>query len=271
MNHRFLSIAAAAMLLVGCRHAVPPPPTSMPRLESLDTVAGTVFVPAMNFPLSDSCNVVYAPTLLYAWSDLTDQLPSPLTLPGERYLQLFAHAGNYKDALEKGEYTTTTHTSGNTVSLTASFAMRLPFTSPMDTSIMLFRGQRVKAFGMPGRYDEKIAGQITILYYENDDRFIISITPKNDNDLIILVKGFSGATFAALTESVSAAISSFAQRDTITVEMWKHELRHDDDVCIPAMGFNYTCHYKTFEGQHFSAGETSYQIKTVRHGGKAAQ
>ena len=127
----------------------------------------------------------------------------------------------------------------------------------------LFNNVAVKAFGMP-EYNSEISEQIEILEYENDNKFILRILPKDNNDEIILAKGLNANT---TFESVFRKIEEYRDQrinDTITDDnIWKISIKQDDAILIPELQFNYISNYNSIVGQQILVEDHKLRIDAV--------
>jgi hypothetical protein len=240
-------------LLCGCKGVAPigtkakvgEKGRAFPDVVSLDTIPGTGFEATMQNTLAASKNEVYSPAYLFAWDELRRDAHGRLEVLSQNAdLLLVNSSQNYKGSLDKNEYQVKLAKDANGISIRAEFKKELPFTTTLDSdNKFIFKGKQVKAFGM-NYFDEKIACQIKILYYENDDRFILKIIHADERQELIFAKGFGGATF----EDEWNMIRRFWQDKRERQPDWKYELQHEDQIKIPVMMFNYEANYERLIG-----------------------
>ncbi len=240
---------------------------NFPKVANISTCKATRFVPAITNAINDTCNTIYTPTFLLAWDELKTNIGNPLKLDkADTMLMQVNEVKAFKDALSKGEYHTTVTVKGNIIDIIASFAKSLPFTDIMDTltTPFSFKGVSVRGFGMP-HYDEKIAGSISILYYYNDDNFIIKVTPKDDRQEIILAKGIanSGNLNDMLTEIEQLKKTGEEQKREKQFDN-KYHLFYDDDLIIPVLKFNLEKSYENFLNIKIHAPHGMYSIAKAK-------
>ena len=240
------------------------PDSTFSKVVCLDSVPSTEFVPTLQHKLSGHKNLIYSPAFLYAWEALQEHVKGEIREPKNNAdLKLIEQSKSYRGTLSEGEYSTNVTEAGNRLSVSASFKKGLPFKSDMDTAVdgFDFSGAKVKAFGMP-HYNKKIAGQIKILCYENDDKFILALIPADGSDEIMLAKGFSvDTTFEGLLEVLMHRIESSKEEWEKGASDWKFNFREGDVVLVPVMRFNYLANYKTITGEKIITDAKSYEIE----------
>lgn len=116
-----------------------------------------------------------------------------------------------------------------------------------------FNGAKVKAFGICDTKDEeircKLDKQVKILYYENDDNYIVSFKGKIENDEIILAKIPSKDT---LNSTLNYALSNSNK---------EIELSDSDILKVPMFEFNIKKKFKELENKPLAnKGFTDYSI-----------
>lgn len=254
LYHQYVPMQQYARLVVlslfclcACKHRHKQDMSGFPLVTALDSTLNTQFVPTMQDTLAKGKNVIYTPAFLFAWKELRgvfkDEMKTTWKNP---YLQLIDHSTTYKGSLNDDEYSTTVTHNGATVDIIASFAKSLSFTQVMDTSRVKFdEDETVKAFGMP-EFNEKIAAQIQILYYRDDEHFIIRITPKEQDQTITIAMGAGdGFTFEEVLKDIKHYILMGADEFKHPAYEWKGEWRGNDELLIPIIGFNYQASYSS--------------------------
>lgn len=99
----------------------------------------------------------------------------------------------------------------------------------------------VKYFGIIKDSEEDLKDQVTILYYEDDDNFAVSLATKN-NDEVILAKGVKGKTFAKIYEEIQNNSDEYT--DTTVME-------GEDELKIPNLKFDLLREYKELTQKTF--------------------
>ena len=234
-------IALSLFCLCACKHRHQPDMSGFPPVTPLDSAQGTQFVPTMQDTLAKGKNVVYTPAFLFAWDELRGVFGGDMkTTWKSPYLQLI----DYKGSLSDNEYTTKVTHNGEAVDIIASFAKSLSFTEVMDTSTLKFDNvERVRAFGML-EFNEKISAEIQILYYRDDEHFIIRITPKEEGQAITVAMGAGdGFTFEEALKDIKHYILMGTDEFKHPAYEWKEEWRGSDEMLMPIIGFNYKASY----------------------------
>ncbi len=238
--------------------------SSFPKLTCIDTVSSTEFIPTLQHGLPKHKNVIYSAAFLYAWNELQNKIEGKINIPDSNHdLKLIAQSQSYIGTLSKGEYITDVTHAEDVVAVSAIFKIGLPFKIDMDTveNGLVFGGKHVKAFGMSS-YSERVANQIEILYYENDDKFILKILPADSNDEITVAKGFNANTnFDAILQTIKFSID-VAERERGKRRDDGMFILHDGDiVLLPVMKFNYLANYKSIIGAHIFAKNKTLTIE----------
>ena len=237
---------------------------NFPKALPISTLKNTSFIPSLNNDAPSADNVIYASAFLFAWDELRQVLGSPFTLSKADKMLLDLNLDTtFKSSLDKGEYETEVRSTGTSLKITASFKKSLPFTTEMDTVSegrpFAFYGYPVRSFGMP-YYDEKIAKQISILYYRNDDHFIIKITPGDPDQEIILAKGLTNdRNMKGMLKELEKLIAIGAAEQKSRAKSENYQLNLEDQIVIPVIRFNLEKNYSNFIGTvlHLPAGRDS--------------
>lgn len=262
---KLVATLVTACTLVSCTHEKPEPTWSeLPGVTSLDSLKQTDFMPTLENTVHADKNSIYAPTLLYAWDEIRNELGVSLALgPGssEDFLMLNS-SHSFENSLEVGEYTINKEIEGQKISVSTFFNKTLPFPAKMDKleKGMDFNGTKVSAFGMNYR-NQDIIDFSEILYYRSDDEFALKFTPRDESQEIILVKGFN--TLKTLSEAVtitSELIESGKREHRDSALAWKYTFNPEDFFSIPVIKFNINTNYKTIEGQGFKTRKMEYVI-----------
>jgi len=242
--------------------------SDLPTPTRLDSLNQTEFLPTLENPLSNGSNSIYAPSLLYAWSKIKQELKSEVLADRSNSsdFKLLATSNSYKNALSDEEYIVSSSVIGDDISVRAFFKKILPFDTKMDVadSPLVFLGVRVSAFGM-NMYDEYIARYARILYYKDSDNFVLKLMPKDKSQEIILAKGIAPYnTLAEGVEKVEQNIGLGKKEMILENQSWKYQMRKDDIFAIPVIKFNIATNYKTLEGQSFSTKDNgNYTLTEV--------
>ena len=241
---RLVALSLFCLCAYSCRHSQDM--SGFPPVTPLDSTLNTQFVPTMQDTLAKDKNVVYTPAFLFAWDELRGVFKDEIKLTWKNpYLQLIDHSTTYKGSLSDDEYTTKVTHKGETVDIIASFAKSLSFSEVMDTGKLKFDDETVKAFGMP-EFNGKISAQIQILYYRDDEHFIIRITPKEEGQAITIAMGAGdGFTFEEVLKDIKHYILMGTDEFKHPAYEWKGEWKGNDELLIPIIAFNYQASYSS--------------------------
>jgi hypothetical protein len=242
--------------------------SELPEARNISEFRQTQFVPTLENPIEDSNkNTVYATAFLYAWDELRQKLATPIKLVAENSQQfkILNQSISFKNTLAKDEYDVESETSGNRIIAKAFFNKTLPFPTKLhqiDHGIR-FNMVKVDAFGMEG-YDEEVARFARILYYKNDENFILKLIPKDNEHEIELVKGITNVkTLSEAVERANQLINTGRKEKLDSKQSWKYYLNKLDIFSIPTIKFNIENNYHDIEGQTFIANNKNYFIETA--------
>jgi hypothetical protein len=257
---QFLSLACLVLLSAGCHQAVENL-KDFPEVKTLDNFPATQFVPTLEEKVQKGKNVIYAVSFLLAWDELRNQIGTPIVTSVPQ-LKLVNQSGSYKGVLEGNEYKKDVKVDGGNINILTFFSKSLSYAFPMDTvtSGFTFKGKAVRAFGMI-YYDEDIASEIKILYYKNDDEFILKIQTKEKDQDLILAKGFEkGERLDVLLDKIQHAIETGQKEMLESTQQLKYSLLDEDDLIIPVLRFNLSTHYSDMESTVIRVKDLSYRI-----------
>jgi hypothetical protein len=233
--------------------------SKLPKVIRLDSLKQTEFAATLEEPISGKKNIIYAPSLLFAFDKLKEALGSPIELSGKSssQLQSIINSKSYKNSLNHSEYQVSSEVAGDEIRIEAFFNKTLPFETKMDghKQPIRFKDHDVAAFGMYD-YDHRIAALIDVLYYKNDDHFIIRLNPVDKNHDIYLWKNENKF------KSLADGLKQFNNKLIIGSEEskkpgndWKYTLQETDSIAIPQIRFNLETNYKKLEGQQISTSD----------------
>ena len=228
----------------------------------------TRFIPTLEHTIAEDSNVVYCATLPLAWDRVRTTIGSPLQIPDNaRDLRLLNDSRSYLNSLKHYEYQVSTDISGSLINVQAQFKLSLPFFTVLRTfqDRLAFKGEKVESFGVAGddQYDQK--KQMEILYYENNDHFVIKLTPSNsDHEIILYMPNTRFNTMADAVAKVNGLIAIGQQEKLENCHRWNYQFEDAGDiVIIPKIQFDLSTHFSSLEGNTFIAGNEAYKIKTV--------
>ncbi len=254
---------ALLMTFCSCRQK-----REFPAKKELTNYNATAFSATLEEKIDPGKNIIYSPSLLYAWDKLRKELNVPLMVSKTIFPELHAlnASKSYANSLAESEYETTVIKEGFNISVTASFKKSLPYETKLKRydDELVFNNKPVISFGTWGN-DEKMAKMFRIVYYKNDSDFIISILPKDETQEIILFKkpNNSDTTLAAVLNELNAK-TLLGMRERLQGDNWKYDLKEDDKIVIPVMQFNIEKRYEKMIENIVSAAATDYTVTEMK-------
>ena len=234
-------------------------------VRNLSEFKKTDFIPTMEHKINNKRNSVYCVTLLYAWDEIREKINLPLEIP-EEYpdLTMLNASNSFVDALKSNEYTVSGNIDGDLITANAEFSKSLPFEIKLDDfkNRLVFDGQSVASFGITEYSDYQKREMVKIVYYKNDNNFIIKLLPKDKNNEIILFK--TEQSFNSMAEMVNEIekLTEIGKTEEKNEKLrWKYHYAGEDEVVIPKFNFNIETNYSTLEGNKFKTEKTSYLIE----------
>jgi hypothetical protein len=105
---------------------------------------------------------------------------------------------------------------------------------------LMFGSARVASFGFRElRFDshdwlnnQRIAEQVAILDYENDDNFIVALKPEDANEQIVLAKIAPAETLLKTVEKVRSRIAASK------LDVWRKQLAFRESIVVPILNFD---------------------------------
>jgi len=212
-----------------------------PDAQSISTLKSTNFVATISDSLPAQTNIIYCPTFLFAWSKLTDKLGGKLI--SDKPCQLLTNINSkheFEKSLDKNEYSINIEIHDQQIKINSSFRKSLPYRTPFEheTDRLTFNDKLVKSFGM-SEFDEDIARQIYILYYENDNKFIVGLKPKDNEHEILVAKGYNGEKkLNNIIRNIQTDISIGDSQRKEDPFNWRYIIKNSDKLFIPVISFN---------------------------------
>lgn len=146
-------------------------------LTNLNDLQQTAFVPALESYIDDDKNIIYTPTLLFAWDEVRKLTGQPIEYDAPLMSDFYVlnNSSSFREALDEGEYKTTAEVKGGQIVASAYFKKYLFFEPVFQKEEPLkFNGTDVQAFGM-SRYGESLAKNINVLHYRSDSLFCVIV------------------------------------------------------------------------------------------------
>jgi hypothetical protein len=238
-----------------------------PDALSIDKFPKTAVVATLENKLPEHKNVVYASAMLLAWNEMRGLLEGPVNSAGTpEDFQLLNNSKSWEKTLKPEEYEVEGKISDG-IYTHAVFHKSLPFEPEFEKleKPLLFSGSKISAFGIH-YFNEHRASNIKILYYKNDDQYIIKLSPKDHAHEIILAKGINTTgSFDEILGAMQKKYDSAASDKNDPASSWKYVFNHDDELAIPDFNFNIEAHFKNIEGADFiSAGHPHHVFEAYQ-------
>lgn len=234
-------------------------------VKKLSDYKNTQFIPTLENEISNDKNSIYCATLLFAWDEIRKEINSPLTISSEyTELNLLNSSTSFSDVLKNNEYESSIEIDENLIIAKAEFSKSLPFDFKLQsyTNKLVFDNQKVTSFGVNGYDDYEKLKTVKIIYYKNDNNFIIKLLPKEREHEIILFKtSESFNSIAEMTTEIKKLTEigiSEIKNDKIN---WKYYINEEDEIIIPKFNFNIETNYTSLEGNNFNAEKQNYIIE----------
>lgn len=253
------------LFLASCKNSKDHKWSELPEVINISKLQQTEFVPTLENPINGNKNVVYATAFLYAWDKVKQELKAPITLTDKNSneFKLVNQSTSYKNTLTDGEFSAEVETVGDAIIARAFFNKTLPFPSKLQKldKPISFNKTNVSAFGIQS-YEEEAAKFTQILYYKDDDNFVLRLTPKDNEHQILLVKGIDkGPNLLSAIEQANKLITVGNKERALPKVSWKYTLNDIDIFSIPVIKFNIETHYNTIRGQAFTTNGKLHHVE----------
>jgi hypothetical protein len=250
-----------AVILWSCNQSHPQLVTGNEELRQ------TEFVPALETVAPVHKNIIYAPAFLFAWERVKQTLKDSIFIDdaNSTMLKMVNQSHSFEHSLAEGDYDAQTTINDDRISAKAFFNKALPFASKMEKidEGIIFKGQKVAAFGMRGAY-LMFDQFLQILYYKNDEKFILKITPKDTLSEIILVKGLPEIkALADVIIQTNSLVKTGEVERQYRNQQWRYSFDQKDSFSIPVIKFNIETNYHDLEGKTITAGKAHYKVETA--------
>jgi hypothetical protein len=236
-----------------------------PEVKNLSEYENTQFNPTLEHKISNDKNSVYCATLLFAWDEIREQINSPLTISDEYFdLKLLNKSTSFENVLKSNEYKVSGEVDGDLISARAEFNKSLPFELKLQSfkNKLTFDGQKVSSFGVNGYDNYKQLNIVKIIYYKNDNNFIIKLLPKDKEHEIILFKTEKNFNSIAEMTSEIEKLTEIGKTEKKNEKInWKYFYGDEDIVVIPKFNFNIETNFTKIEGSNFNADKRNFQVE----------
>jgi hypothetical protein len=237
--------------------------SKFPKVKELSEFEKTEFIPTLEHKVKKDKNFIYCATFIFAWKELTKSFNSIEFPNGNTDIVLLNKSNSFKNVLKKDEYKISQEVDGDFVKIRAEFNKSLPFEIKLQSfkDKLTFNGEKVSSFGVKGYDSNEQLKTVKIIYYKNDNNFIIKLLPKDKEHEIILFKTEQG--FNSIAE-MTLEIEKLTEIGKVEIKNekinWKYYYDVEDIVIIPKFSFNIQTNYKTIEGTSFVADGEYYDI-----------
>lgn len=238
-----------------------------PEVKKLSEYKSTQFIPTLENKISNDKNSVYCATLLFAWDEIRKQINSPLTISDEYFdLKLLNKSTSYENVLKSNEYNVSGEVDGDIITARAEFKKSLPFEVKLQSfkNKLTFDGKKVSSFGVYGYDDYEQLKNVQIVYYKNDNIFIIKLLPKDkEHEIIFFKTDQSFNSIAEMTTEIEKMTEIGKTEKKNEKINWRYYYSSEDEVIIPKLNFNIETNYSTLEGNRFNSIKQNFQIETA--------
>lgn len=236
-------------------------------VKKLSEYKNTTFFPTLEQELSENQNAIYCATLLYAWDELRKQINAPIKI-NKNYadLILLNQSKTYLNTLSRNEYSVTAEIERDRIKVVAEFDKNLPFEFDLQsfTNKLKFDGQQVASFGINGSDSYDVKKNVRIIYYKNDNNFIIKLLPKDKNHEIILFKSDKKFnTFIQMNVEIQRLTKVGLSEQQNDALYWKYMFEYEDELVIPKFNFNIETHFPQFEQKTFRTKNSEFVLEQV--------
>ncbi len=276
----FISICFAALLFSGCNQhpgqvkkqvviheelmdkPLPIPPDT--RVVDISEFKKTAFVPTLENKIDNGKNTIYTPSFLFAWKRLKTTINRPIKVDAskEPFLALINKSESFQGSIEDAELHDSVFVMDDGIKVSSFFSKSLPFVQSFDKleHPLLFSNQKVSSYGINDNFTE-LAGKVEILYYKNDNCFVIRLETR-DTDEIILAKGMPYENSLGDYVKTIARLREVGKKENRNkVNSWKYHFNIIDSLAIPVIKFNIKDEYDKMIGENkFSTVDIHWKI-----------
>jgi hypothetical protein len=237
--------------------------SKFPKVNELSEFEKTEFIPTLEHKVTKDKNSIYCATFLFAWKELTKSFNPIEFNGGNTDIVLLNKSNSFENVLKKDEYKISQEVDGDFVKIAAEFNKSLPFEIKLQSfkNELKFNGKKVSSFGVKGYGSNEQLKTVKIIYYKNDNNFIIKLIPKDKEHEIILFKTEKGFNSIAEMTLEIEKLTEIGKEEIKNEKInWKYYYDFEDIVIIPKFSFNIQTNYKTLEGTSFASNGESYDI-----------
>lgn len=229
-----------------------------PKVKSLTDFPNTEFLPTLEHPISKGKNSIYAASLLYCWDEIKKAVGEPIFIDKKFVdLTLLNNSQSHAKVLKPNEYISFIKIEGFAVIAKAEFNKSLSFDTNLEDLHgynLKFDNQEVQSFGLKTYSKDKLSS-FSILYYQDDENFIIKLIPKDIEHEIILFKS-SLDFLSTMTDQIKVIAEKIelGKREMFAEDKkWCYEFIEGDTLMIPKIKFNIEYYYTNLVDNKFVA------------------
>lgn len=263
MMKKYLSFLLVLCCLASCQQRN----GNFPEVKDLKAYKETDFLPTLEHAIPAGKNAIYAASLPYAWNEVRKAVKAPIAIDAKFADLTLLHATkSYLNVLKQDEYSTSVSVTDDEIQAKAYFQKMLPFEYKFDTfkGKLTFDNKKVASFGLHAS-EHKLYYKCDVLYYEDDNNFLFSLTPKDEQHEILL--GMFGGKQASIAQYLQKIKEWQAQALVMQQDekkRWRFYLdRALDKVIIPKLTFNIETNFEKIIGNNFHAGQVLYRVTKV--------
>jgi len=256
--HRLVELSVIVILCFSCKN------------KTNDNLSGnaTDFVPTLESEITNSKNYIYCATILLAKDHLGKVLNSEITTDSNnKDLERIINSSSFIGTLNKSEYNVSSDVEGDNINIKTDFKKALPFKRDFKSfsHVLNFKNTQVSSFGTFGYdlsiFDFDIDTTLMILYYKNDNDFILKLTPKNAGNEIILFKTLEKYnTMTKILNKIDQNIK-IGRYESLNKKLnWKFYINDEDTIVIPKISFDMTKDFNELIGEKIQTNKQSYFI-----------
>lgn len=234
------------------------------KVKNLSAYHKTQFISTLDCKISNDKNSIYCATLLFAWDEIRKQINSPLIISDEYSdLKMLNNSTSYKNVLKSNEYKVSGVVEGDLIKARAEFNKSLPFKLKLQSfkNNLTFDRQKVSSFGVNNNDSYEQLNIVKIIYYKNDNNFIIKLLPKDKEHEIILFKTDESYNSISDMSNEIERLTEIGKNEMKNEKTdWKYYYNEEDIVVIPKFNFNIETNYTSLEGNNFKSYKQYFQI-----------
>lgn len=216
----------------------------------------------MDNAMPTNCNVIYSPVFLLCWGKVRDTLGGTINANDE-YIYTINRQTSYKGALAAGEYKYGITMMSDYLRIVTKFKKELHFEAHFQKQQLSFEGTRVNpvsAFGID-KYEPELARQVRILYYKDDDHFVIKLIATENEEELILAKGMNNAgSLAAIGKKIDSLVAKGEEERIIPIRESDYRFYEGDKLKVPILKFNLEKSFDRLVGKYIGP----WRIDTAR-------